>query len=304
MTAATSKFEEVLNYISDSKLNFFIQRTPFSAQISLKKSFAVYYEKTENSEKDISESFDNQDRKVEIKSETTGSVKIVDNLKASIEEKNKEIDELRNDKKEIETKLEVSKKEAKKNRQKSQKLQELLKIQKEEIPEESEIEFENRIDPAIETHNKFSKLPESPGKQTVSVIVPKAQPKNEVLDVKHKEVQTETPFYLYDCFYCEQILHSEDQLVNHRQVCHGRPWASCQDCSLKFSSLADLKEHKVKIHDPEKLLNYFKEIFKLPEKNCICRECGEKFELESELELHMLTSRGAQKELLNRRNGH
>jgi hypothetical protein len=34
--AATSKFENVLNFISNSKLNFSIYKTPFSAQIFLK----------------------------------------------------------------------------------------------------------------------------------------------------------------------------------------------------------------------------------------------------------------------------
>ena len=41
--AATSRFEDVLNFISNSKLNFAIYKTPFSAQISLKNSFAKYF---------------------------------------------------------------------------------------------------------------------------------------------------------------------------------------------------------------------------------------------------------------------
>ena len=95
MAAAKSKFEEVLDYITDSKLNFFIQRTPFSAQISLKKSFAVYFKDTKNSENDISERFNHQDRIVEPKYETIGSVEIIQNLKATIEEKSKEVEELK-----------------------------------------------------------------------------------------------------------------------------------------------------------------------------------------------------------------
>ena len=301
MAAVKSKFEEVLEYITDSKLNFFIQRTPFSAQISLKKSFAVYFKDTENSENDNSETFNHLDKIVEPKYETIGSVEINQNLKATIEEKSKEIEELRNDKKELETKLEASKREAKKNRQRSQKLQELLKKHREASPEVSdELEEVNAL--SAETRDKFNKLPEFPLKHIG--IDPKAEPEVKVFDMENKEVQTETPFYPYECFYCEEILECKEQLVNHKSVCHGRPWASCQDCNLKFSSLSDLRNHKVKIHDPEKLLDYFKEIFKLPAKNFICRECEDKFELKSELELHVLTSHGAWKEMMDRKNGH
>ena len=201
----------------------------------------------------------------------------------------------------METKLEASKREAKKNRQRSQKLQELLKKQREASPEVSD-EFEEVNALSVETRNKFSKLCDFPLKHIVSD--PKAEPEIKVFYTENKEVQTETPFYPYDCFYCEEILQCKDQLVNHKNVCHGRPWASCQDCSLKFSSLSDLKNHKAKIHDLEKLVTCFEEIFKLPAKNFICRECGDKFELKSELELHVLTSHGAWKEMMDRKNGH
>ena len=57
----------------------------------------MHYENTNNSEKDINESFDYQDRIVESKYETLGTVKIVENLKTTIEEKDNVIDELIND---------------------------------------------------------------------------------------------------------------------------------------------------------------------------------------------------------------
>ena len=50
----------------------------------------------------------------------------------------------------MEKKLEALRREAQKNRQRSQKLQESLKKQKEEILEESDNKFEKLIDLAIE----------------------------------------------------------------------------------------------------------------------------------------------------------
>ena len=57
----------------------------------------MHYENTNNSEKDINESFDYQNRIVESKYETLGTMKIVENLKTTIEEKDNVIDELIND---------------------------------------------------------------------------------------------------------------------------------------------------------------------------------------------------------------
>ena len=41
--AAENTFEDVLSYVAKSKLNFSIYRTPFSAQLSLKKTFAKHF---------------------------------------------------------------------------------------------------------------------------------------------------------------------------------------------------------------------------------------------------------------------
>ena len=45
--AATFRFEDVLNFVSNSKLNFSIYKTPFSAQISVKNSFVKYFQENE-----------------------------------------------------------------------------------------------------------------------------------------------------------------------------------------------------------------------------------------------------------------
>ena len=93
---AETRFDDVLNYISYSQLNFFIQKTPLSAQISLKKSFAQYFKKIEEKE-------------VEVKHDAPEALEqenfIIENLKAIIVENHTEIDELKKDKKELEAKL-------------------------------------------------------------------------------------------------------------------------------------------------------------------------------------------------------
>ena len=298
MALAETRFDDVLNYISDSQLNFFIQKTPFSAQISLKKSFAQYFKKIEDVS--VSESSKIKETEVEVKHEAPEALEqenfIIENLKAIIVENHTEIDELKRDKKELEAKLKESKRESKKNRQRA-KRQDLFKKNKEEHFEESDKEETNKDLVTLNTFNRFSLLAESPE-------VSKDNLKKDTVTIDHKHVQTETQFYTLNCFYCEKLLQSRKEISDHRQACHGRPWFfSCQKCSLRFVELNDLKNHKMKVHDPEdllKLTQVFKEIFKSPEKNHICRDCSDKFELESELELHILTSHGAWKEMLSK----
>jgi chromosome segregation ATPase len=134
-TAAVTRFEDVINYISNSKLNFSIYKTPFSAQISLKKSFAKYFGEIE----DLAAAANNMDA---IKKETVkpklepmecGEVSVIkemEKLKSFIEDNLKEISELRSQNSELESKLKQANKESKKNRQRAEKYQKLVKIEK------------------------------------------------------------------------------------------------------------------------------------------------------------------------------
>ena len=83
-------------------------------------------------------------------------------------------------------------------------------------------------------------------------------------------------------------------MKTHKEVCKGRPWDSfvCDQCSLNFSVASDLKQHVVKVHDPAKLLYCLQELYKPIVKNFKCNDCDTKFEFDSELELHELTSHG------------
>ena len=67
--AAVTRFEDVINYISNSRLNFSSYKTPFSAQISLKNSFANYYKETDDVANAGCETNRNHDKIVMHKSE-------------------------------------------------------------------------------------------------------------------------------------------------------------------------------------------------------------------------------------------
>ena len=60
--------------------------------------------------------------------------------------------------------------------------------------------------------------------------------------------------------------------------------------------ISDLKAHDVKVHDPAKLLQCLQAMFKPVPKNFKCTDCADRFEFDSELELHILTKHGLWKD--------
>ena len=124
--AATSKFEDVFNFVSNSKLNFSIYKTPFSAQISVKNSFVKYFQENEALANDTDAAKNNEEtifKSELVKSEENRKdISERENLQAKIEKNLKEIDDLRHQNKHLETKLKESKKESKKNQQRADKL--------------------------------------------------------------------------------------------------------------------------------------------------------------------------------------
>ena len=298
--AATSKFENVLNFISNSKLNFSIYKTPFSAQISLKNSYAKYFDENEdlvNVTSELAKNNDNIVPQTVIKSEPVKLEELAESteesekLKAIIEINIKELDDLRNQKTELESKLKETKKESKKNRQRADKLHAMLDKMNFKEPDECIAEASEDIQIAnLETQNKFCLLSESSNEQLFSEVNPPC--------TQEREVQTEMIFSPYDCFHCEKRLQSQDQVKTHKELCKGRPWDSfsCDQCSLNFRVASHLKQHVEKVHDPAKLLYCLQELYKPKVKNFKCTDCDTKFEFDSELELHELTSHGAWKE--------
>ena len=115
---ATSRFENVLTFVSNSKLNFSIYKTLFSAQISLKNSFAKYSQVNEALADDTNKNKNNEritgyKSKIVDSDENRKDSEERENLQAIIEKQLTVIDDLKDHKKDLETKLKESKKDPK-----------------------------------------------------------------------------------------------------------------------------------------------------------------------------------------------
>ena len=50
---ASKSFQELMNQIENSKLNYVIHKTPFSANISVKRSFIKYHDESSEKETEV-----------------------------------------------------------------------------------------------------------------------------------------------------------------------------------------------------------------------------------------------------------
>ena len=123
--AATEAFKDVLDYITRSNLNFSIYQTPFSAQLSIKKSYAKYFtedRKNLKQEDTKNYSFDKLDKEFK-----ELSIKLKDcefenrRLRNTLEEKVGVIENLEHTYSNLEETLRAEKKKIKKERQKMEK---------------------------------------------------------------------------------------------------------------------------------------------------------------------------------------
>ena len=243
--AAEKVFKNVLNHVANSKLNFSIYQTPFSAQLSLKKSFANHYEKkysVEETETEIGLQF--RIEQLEISLQTSEFEK--QNLKKSIEENEKIIENLKTKCKNLEVSIKSGKKKSKKERQKAEQ-EETFNIKAEETDYDEEI-----VNPDISTFNKYDllakisnrsekdKILEACGacgtrkfsKITLSVctssgfdIIPleKFDKSAQTHQKEYKIGDTQTKddeVFPHTCFYCEKGINSKKELQNHSKLCH------------------------------------------------------------------------------------
>ena len=159
--AGEKAFKDVLDYVTKSNLNFSILQTPFSAQLSLKKSFVKRF--TESSEGKLDEVKDdlvNDGDETRLK-ELENRLKTVNmenmKLKEIVDENNDLISDLEHKFKLLETDLKAEKKKMKKERQKFEKkaLQESEPNIKMEINEDEEETVETTN---VSIYKKFATL--------------------------------------------------------------------------------------------------------------------------------------------------
>ena len=153
--AAEVMFRDVLNYIAKSRLNFSIYQTPFSAQLSLKKSFANHFNEDKAEIK-------RKESKVETITEETGELRT--RLEKS-ENENRKLKELISEKEKVIENLEDTiKNEKKKNKKERQKIERRIaeenKIKvKDEVIEEDAGEDDNKRDLSnVPTANMYDTL--------------------------------------------------------------------------------------------------------------------------------------------------
>ena len=242
--AAEEAFKNVLKCVANSKLNFSIYQTPFSAQLSLKMSFANYSQKddsvqlveTENKKVDVLQL---KIKQLETKLQTS---EIDNGHLLNIIQKNKEIIEnLETKGKNLEVSLKSEKKKVKKERQKAEK--EAFDIKADATDEE---EFGQSISD-IATFNKYDVLTKISDQSEIACTACETRNVSmndlsvctklgfdifatEKLDISvqtvHKDfksVDTQTnddEVFPHTCFYCEKDINSKKELASHSEMCH------------------------------------------------------------------------------------
>ena len=236
-------------------MNFSIFQTPFSAQLSIKKSFSKNFHG--NSERELVEVLEDQDKsdvwKDIIKElENRLTAVNVENvmLKRTIEEHEHSLQNLEIKCKNLDENFKVEKKKNKKERQKEERRaaeENVSKIKVEKIESE-----EHSVDVDVPTSNKFVTLAnvnsddlkeqtkgiekKDWGSQTDGIecqICSEFLPLEIILNDHIAKNQTETTdssaqtftattFEQYSCFYCGISITSESCLTNHVDKCHGK----------------------------------------------------------------------------------
>ena len=237
-------FNDVLNFVAKSGLNFSIWQTPFSAQLSLKKSFVrkmnVYNEPEEPEEIETL-----LEKIKELENELSETTLEHQKLKKAIKE-NHNCESLKED---LKVKKKRVKKDVKKERQKVEKeISDDLEFRV-DIEDDDDTERLSYID--IPIANKFSGLEnikeeivdshERSKKQDSSSQTDPLKCEvcdknflsesnlNEHTQLIHKvtsESSTQSDelkkcFDPYNCFYCESHILSESSLNDHVKQCHG-----------------------------------------------------------------------------------
>ena len=258
--AGEKAFQEVLHFVAKSKLNFSILQTPFSAQLSLKKSFSKNIHEDHSDFKEVIEESDETDtwkRRINKLENRLIAVNLENlKLKKELEEHKESICNLENECKTMEGNLKIEKKRIKKERQRVEKQEIRVKVENVKNVEKEENEVDVDV-PNVPTNNRFETLqnaesdPRKDVKECASQtdvfecdicsvnFIMETSLKEHIIS-KHKstsESETQTSmiskisahqriveqneYAKYQCFYCEKEIGSKVQLKEHRVTCQG-----------------------------------------------------------------------------------
>ena len=251
--AGEKAFKDVLDYVTNSNLNFLILQTPFSAQLSLKKSFVKRF--NESSGENLNEVKDElvhdaDETKLKELEKRLTIVNLANmKLKETIEEKSNLISDLEHKYKDLDTDLKAEKKKMKKERQKFEKkaIQESEPKVKLEINEDEEITVEISN---VSINNKFASLANNDDimdpsntdfvnckicdvasfneasladhvyrhhKETSNFATQSSTPKA-ISSFQQTETKDEE-FVPYNCFYCNILISNKAYLTEHVKKC-------------------------------------------------------------------------------------
>ena len=276
--AAEKAFQDVLDYVSKSRLNFSIYQTPFSAQLSLKKSFAKHFQNDDQYEaKEDLELVPKKDLEVKIKRVEMENAALRASLENMEEAATENQEKFENQTQKLKIALDDEKKHSKLAELKMAELREdLLKVKSERRKSSESLKVEKQNVEALEKENNNLKK--------VNIEIQKTlKDKNEHLnltisDLKSSESEKETlkhnlseasqqlknsklknqadMQFQIKCSECDVIAPSYDQMKQHERSSHYRNKSSqyekvsefkeypCFYCETTISSEHTLKNHK------------------------------------------------------------
>ena len=306
---ATKSFKELLEQIEDSKLNYVISKTPFSANISVKRSFIRYHgdgsSEREMRVKEETQTYLQKNENEELKLEN-------EKLQVLLKQQTAKVNTLEGKLKESRGELATVKKELNSSNSKSKVLAEELRGIKQHSSELCETirELENEVKDKANTVRvknnacmKFKKekeeleyrlsevLEESKFKckfcdfnvecgVKLSKHIRRTHCKDQASQISSSDLSKETsePSRLeceYPCFYCGYIIKTKEHLEKHL--------ADCQEvCALNISNSESKKKPDLKEAFETYLLHYQK----VTARKFQCDICDEIFNSESLLGMH------------------
>ena len=304
---ASKTFNEVIEHIEKSKLNYVIQKTPFSAQISIKRSMIKYY--------DAPPHFN--EVQTEVKEETSDAAEIV-KLTKSLAAATENIDKLeeavnreRNKVKSMDEELANLRNDNLKVKKEKKELKQKLDIQERSLKTEVEImnliEEKANVDRNLrETCDALHSMDDDYKLLQESSKEAKLQYAKEIESLKTKSVHYDSQSVntLIPCQFCVEEFKSKTELTNHVRVKHYRNQVS-QTEPISISEKKDCET--VDDAKSEEFLCFYCEILleagedlelhkswcqPIPLTDFPCKKCGAQCIDEKELETHLSSYHG------------